>query len=144
LALLWACFWTVFGLLSGIGEGYGLSGILFHTALPGLVFLIAAIVAWRWKVIGAILLLLEGLSTFMVYGFSRTTAVFLTLTFPPLLAGLLFLAAWRMARMPETRQDGAQHLPADSAAVAAFWRAWFALATVLAFRKTLCGGIGGR
>jgi hypothetical protein len=27
-----------------------------------------------------------------------------------------------------------KHLPADSATVAAFWRMWFALANVLAFR----------
>ncbi len=38
----------------------------------------------------------------------------------------------------------AKHLPADSAMVAAFWRVRFALANVLAFRKTPCGGIGGR
>jgi len=37
-----------------------------------------------------------------------------------------------------------KHLPADSATVAAFWRARFALANGLAFRQTLCGGIGGR
>jgi len=40
--------------------------------------------------------------------------------------------------------DAAKHLPADSATVAAFWRAWFALAYMLAFRQTPCGGIGGR
>jgi hypothetical protein len=34
--------------------------------------------------------------------------------------------------------------PADSATVAAFWRVWFALPNVLAFRKTPCGGIGGQ
>ncbi len=37
-----------------------------------------------------------------------------------------------------------EHLLADSAPVAAFWVWWFALADVLAFRKTLYGGIGGR
>jgi hypothetical protein len=37
-----------------------------------------------------------------------------------------------------------EHLPADSATVAPFDVWWFALANVLAFRKTLCGGIGGR
>jgi hypothetical protein len=37
-----------------------------------------------------------------------------------------------------------KHLPADSATVAAFWCVEFALANVLAFRQTLCGGIGGR
>jgi hypothetical protein len=41
-------------------------------------------------------------------------------------------------------KSGVKHLPADSATVAAFGRARFALANVLAFRKTLCGGIGGR
>ena len=40
--------------------------------------------------------------------------------------------------------NGAEHLSADSATVAAFWRVWFALAKVLAFRKTLDGEIGGR
>jgi hypothetical protein len=40
--------------------------------------------------------------------------------------------------------DVCKHLPADSATVAAFWRVGFALANVLAFRKTPCGGIGGR
>jgi hypothetical protein len=34
--------------------------------------------------------------------------------------------------------------PADSATVVDFWRVRFALANVLAFRKTLCGGIGGQ
>jgi hypothetical protein len=38
---------------------------------------------------------------------------------------------------------GVKHTPADSATVAAFWCVWFALANGLAFRKTLCGGIGG-
>ncbi len=42
------------------------------------------------------------------------------------------------------RLNAAKHLPADSATVAAFWVRWFALAYVLAFRKTPCGGIGGR
>jgi hypothetical protein len=39
---------------------------------------------------------------------------------------------------------GGKHLPADSTTVAAFWRMWFALATVLAFRQILSGGIGGQ
>jgi hypothetical protein len=39
---------------------------------------------------------------------------------------------------------GREHLPADSATVADFWVWWFALANVLAFRQTPCGGIGGQ
>jgi hypothetical protein len=37
-----------------------------------------------------------------------------------------------------------EYLPANSAMVAAFCVRWFALANVLAFRKTPGGGIGGR
>jgi hypothetical protein len=107
LALIWACWWTFFGLIAGAGEGYGPSGILAHAAVPGLVFLVAAVIAWRWEVIGGILLLLEGLATLIVFWFSRTAEGFLTLTSPPLVAGLLFLAISLRARMSGTLQNSA-------------------------------------
>jgi hypothetical protein len=36
-----------------------------------------------------------------------------------------------------------EHLPADSATVAAFWCWWFSLASVLAFRQTLAAESAG-
>ncbi len=51
LALIWAGWWTFFALVSGAGEG--LKGLLANApnALPGLVFLVSAAIAWRWEAI---------------------------------------------------------------------------------------------
>jgi hypothetical protein len=98
IALIWAGWWTLFGLLAGIGEGYDLSGVFLHTLVPGLVFLAAAVIAWRWEVIGGILLLLEGSGTLIMFWFARTIEGFATLALPPLVAGLLFLANWMRAK----------------------------------------------
>jgi hypothetical protein len=102
LALVWAVWWTLFGLIAGMGEGYAPLGILAHATVPGLIFLVAAVIAWRWEVIGGILLLLEGLGTLYVFGYSRTIEGFLILTLPPLVAGLLFHASSLKARMSRT------------------------------------------
>jgi hypothetical protein len=102
LALIWACWWTLFGLLAGMGEGYNLLGILRHAAVPGLVFLVAAVFAWRWEAIGGVLLLLAGLGTLVVFWFAHTPEGLLTLTLPPLVAGLLLIASWLRARRPGT------------------------------------------
>jgi hypothetical protein len=105
LALLWAGWWVFFGLASGIGEGGTPAYVLLHTAVPGLVFLISAIVAWRWEAVGGVILMLEGVLVLIgypiVFGrFPLTTIVFvlLTMALPPLVAGFLFLADWRRLR----------------------------------------------
>jgi hypothetical protein len=103
LALLWGAFWTWFGLASGIGEGLDPAGIFFHAALPGLVFLATAGLAWRWETIGGVALVLEGLLVMvayplMVHGrFPLATILFveLTMALPPLAAGVLFLLGGR-------------------------------------------------
>jgi hypothetical protein len=94
LALAWAVFWSAFGLLSGIGEGGGVQAILVHTAVPGLVFLAAAIIAWRWERVGGALLALAGLGTLAFYGFARTAPGFLVLPLPGLAAGALLWLGW--------------------------------------------------
>jgi len=102
LALLWALLWTLFGLASGFGEGENLTGILIHTAMPGLVFLISALAAWKWEFMGGILLMLEGTAVMIAYPmmarhFPISTIIFvlLTMAFPPLIAGFLLLLARR-------------------------------------------------
>jgi hypothetical protein len=97
-ALLWAGWWTLFGLLSGIGEGLEPGGIFMHTLMPGLLFLALAVIAWRWEVPGGILLLLAGLWSLDMFWFARTPQGFLLLALPPLLAGLLLLIDWGWAR----------------------------------------------
>lgn len=91
LALVWAVFWGGFALLSGAGEG--ISGIVANApnALPGLGFLIAAIIAWRWEIVGGIILILCGLFAFFFFHIGRNAFLLGTIVFPPILAGSLFL-----------------------------------------------------
>jgi hypothetical protein len=103
LVLTWAGWWMFFGLASGTGERLSPLGVLLHAAVPGGIFLISALIAWRWEMPGAALLIVEGLIVcagypLMVSGrFPLATILFvlLTMALPPVLAGLLFLAGWR-------------------------------------------------
>jgi MFS superfamily sulfate permease-like transporter len=102
LVLAWALFWTWFGLASGIGEGLPLEGILVHTALPGLVFLTLAVLAWWKHHLGAYLLTFTGVAILFIYpsmarNFPASTIVLviLTLAAPAIVSGLMF---WREAR----------------------------------------------
>jgi hypothetical protein len=104
LALLWALLWVFFGAASGFAEGGGLSGMFVHTAMPGLLFLISALVAFKWEFLGGILLMLEGLAVlirypFMARGFALPTVVFvlLTMALPPIVAGILIFLSRRRA-----------------------------------------------
>jgi len=101
LAMLWAAFWTWFGLASGIAEGLSPAGVLVHTAVPGLFFVLLLLVAWRWEPLGGILLVLAGLLIAVAYPLvfrgkplPMTISVLLTMALPALLAGILFLAHW--------------------------------------------------
>ena len=105
LALVWAGFWSFFGLASGIGEGLSLSRVLAHATMPGLIFLASSVVAWRTHVIGAVVLLIEGLAVLIAYPvmtyhdfpFSTIVFVLLTMAVPPLVAGFLFISSERTA-----------------------------------------------
>ena len=98
LALIWAGWLAFFGLVSGAGEG--LRGILTNApnALPGLVFLVSAVIAWRWEAIGGVALLLCGLFVFFFFHIGKNLFLLLTMALPPLVAGFLFLVSWWEAR----------------------------------------------
>jgi hypothetical protein len=105
ISLLWAGFWTFFGFASGISEGLNPVGVLHHSIFPGLLFLISALIAWRWNRIGGVLLVIEGLFVFVVYpmrfmDFPLVTIllVLATMAFPPLIAGILHIADSRKIR----------------------------------------------
>ena len=107
LALIWAGWWTFFGLASGLHEGLSPVGVLRYALLPGLVFLLSAVIAWRWETIGGIVLVLEGLFLFIWYPIryshfspSLIISVLSALALPPLVAGFLFLASrWRSRKL---------------------------------------------
>jgi hypothetical protein len=101
LVLAWALFWIWFGLASGVGEGLNATGVLIHGALPGLIFLTLALLAWRWHHVGAFLLVAASLAIAVGYPIlaqrfpaSTILLVVLTMAVPPFVAGLLF---WREA-----------------------------------------------
>jgi hypothetical protein len=93
-------FWLWFGIGSAYVEGLGPMNWVMHILVPGGVFVLSTLVAWRWEGLGGTLLVLEGLlalgfmvRTFLAGRFTAHTLVLmcLTLGLPPLAAGVLFL-----------------------------------------------------
>ena len=103
IALVWAGWWVFFGVASGVGEGLDLLGVLIHTAVPGLVFLGLAVLAWFREEIGGGLLVITSLLIIVLYPVMAGSAFTLSamimtlilLALPPMIAGILFLAYWR-------------------------------------------------
>jgi hypothetical protein len=106
LTVLWALFWTWFGLASGFAEQLPGSAIAAHAALPGLLFLLLAVIAWRWEFTGGVLLIIAGLNLVVYYPlafgdrFPQTMVVATTLMLavPPIVGGLMFLGSWGSKR----------------------------------------------
>jgi len=116
VVLAWGVWWTSLGLALGIiileiqppGE-------LLLVALPGLIMLLSAAIAWRWEAIGAVVLILEGLFALIIsypmimsdhFRFRIPIFVLLTMAPPPLVAGFLFFASWwgsRKLRISESK-----------------------------------------
>jgi hypothetical protein len=96
LASIWALWWFYFGLVSGAEEGIIDNAL---NAIPGLIFVISVIIAWRWQKPGGIVLLVEGIILLFGYprlAYGRTTwgvigVVVLMLALPALLSGFLLL-----------------------------------------------------
>ena len=93
----------IFALLSG-SEGYGggVEGIIKNSpnALPWLILLILVYVAWRWELLGGIIITILGLS--MVYFFNFTGSNFFITTFIMtlliVLLGSFFIFSWYLRR----------------------------------------------
>ena len=95
-------FWFWFGVGSAYVEGLGPVNWLLHILVPGGMFALAALVAWRWPRAGGALLVAEGIlalgfivRAFLWGRFTASTFVLmaLTLALPPLAAGVLFLVS---------------------------------------------------
>jgi hypothetical protein len=99
--LIVASFWFVFALLSGSEEyGGGLKGILMNSpnALPWLLLFAFVYVAWRWELIGGILVALMGLYTAFFFDALESPIVFLLISVPLMLLGGLFIASWHLTK----------------------------------------------
>jgi len=102
VALIWAGWWCFFGIACGLSEGLGLIGVIIHISVPGLVFLLSAVIAWRWELIGGIVLTAEGLIISIWYPLfahsfppSVIVSTLAILALPPLISGIIFLFVYR-------------------------------------------------
>ena len=104
LALLWAGFWTIF-FIAEAWAWKSSAGAAAFWAGGGLFFLVLALVPWGWERGGGVLLALVGLAVGIAYPFwapsrlalaSRIVTA-LTLSVPPLVAGMVFLLRRRAA-----------------------------------------------
>jgi len=108
LMIMAIVFWLWFGIGSAATERLGAINWLLHILVPAGLFTLATLLAWHWPGIGGALLSLEGLLAlaFVVRAFLRGsfsvamfTPMLLSLAFPPLAAGILFLLCWRQSRL---------------------------------------------
>lgn len=93
----------IFALLSGSEDyGGGISGIIQNSpnALPWLLLLVLTFIAWKWELIGGIIITVIGL--YMVYFFNFEGQNFFVITFIITLLivilGLLFILSWNLRR----------------------------------------------
>jgi len=107
LVIIAIVFWLWFGIGSAYVERAGPFNWLMHILVPGGIFMLTALMAWRWERIGGALFVLEGIVAlgFIVRAFlwgrfttSTLMLMCLTLALPPLAAGILFLICWRKSR----------------------------------------------
>ncbi len=102
LALFWGVFWFLFGLLSALGEDLNLVETVIDVFVPGMVFLVTVIVAWRHEKGGGIALMLEGLAVAIVYPMiframasSTVMFIFLAMALPPIVSGAFLVLDWK-------------------------------------------------
>ena len=113
LSLMWAGWWSFFGLASGIHEGLSPGGVLIHTATPGLIFLASALFALLHPMSGGIMLIVEGIFVMVAYPLlvrdtfptSTISFILVTMALPALLAGFLFVLS---LYAPQSQRGGPQ------------------------------------
>jgi hypothetical protein len=97
ILLAWAGWWIFFSIASGIAEmpDLGMMALLAHLMVPAEI-LITLYVAWRWELVGGILLLLEVVFAWFFFDLHEPKALFvaLALALPAALAGVLLIACW--------------------------------------------------
>ena len=101
ILLIVSSFWFVFALLSGSEKyGGGLKGILMNSpnALPWLLLFAFVYVAWRWELIGGILIALMGLYTAFFFDVLESPIVLLLISVPLMALGGALIASWHLAK----------------------------------------------
>jgi len=117
LAAICACGWLIYGLISAVKMGWPPDQVALRALCPGGIFLLSAIIAWKWQPIGGVLLFLEGV--LVLVGYPRVGSsvcniclVIAVMGAPPLLAGALLLIGW--GRSLEDSQSKASTVGAEA------------------------------
>jgi uncharacterized membrane protein YqgA involved in biofilm formation len=115
-AVTWAVGWIAFGMITGIGESLEPGDVIAHTFIPGFIFLITSVIAFRWECFGGILLLAEGIFLAAYYILPLNDVSLIEITFaavssalPALIIGSLFVMSWRKSRGCQPDQNPASH-----------------------------------
>jgi hypothetical protein len=107
LVIVAIVFWLWFGIGSAMVEEGGWFNWLMHILIPGGIFILSALITLRWQRVGGAVLSIMGVTAIAMslIGFIRgATALatmimmLLTLSFPPLISGMLFLLDARKAK----------------------------------------------
>lgn len=101
ILLLVAIFWFIFALLSGAeGYGGGLKGIIMNSpnALPWLLLFVFIYIAWKWELIGGILVALTGLCTIFAFDTFESIPAFLLITVPLIVLGAFLIISWHLTK----------------------------------------------
>lgn len=89
-----------FALFSGAGESEGFRGIIKNSpnALPWAILLAFVFVAWKWELVGGILITLFGFGALYFFGFSgdKIFAAALIISFIPIVLGALFILVFAL------------------------------------------------
>ena len=88
--LVISIFWFVFALLSGAADyGGGVRGILMNSpnALPWLLLLILVYIAFKWELVGGILIGLMGILTIFAFNTFRHLFVLFAISIPLIILG---------------------------------------------------------
>lgn len=95
--LVFAILIFIFSLLSGAEQqGGGLLGVIKNSpnALPWLILLVVVYFAWKYEKFGGYFFLVAGILTIFAFDTWEDIIVFLIVSFPLLLAGILFLVSY--------------------------------------------------
>jgi len=92
----------VFSILSGAEEyGGGLRGLIHNSpnALPAICLYIITAIAWKWELVGGLIIISFGIFSFFFFNVHHGNAfVLFFMILPILIIGLLFLFSWHKSK----------------------------------------------
>jgi hypothetical protein len=94
-------FWFVFALLSGSEEyGGGIKGIMMNSpnALPWLLLGVLVYVAFKWELVGGLLIVGMGVLTVFFFNAYKSAFVFFAISVPLVILGGFLIASWYLTK----------------------------------------------